>query len=635
MRQRLWAAAAVLVVATGIVVGWSASLMAAPYPGLIQGRADSRGYFTNIYDCGGHDVWPHPAGVDAMPVYPNANAFIADVENKYYFGNPQQHIGAAFIIQTMRGGVDHTDVTGPQLTDWENRVRYAESQGWIQWNAPFTYTVNTRYQGPPTNSIDTTCGGGGANPIDDAYFGEPGPTTDPSIVFSQGGTFMYALRRACANPLGNLPGIPGLPPAYDLRADVQPGSDIPASKIIEAGGTYHLTPVAINSAAVKANGFTVDINNLNSNAGHALNVGASSTAPATGAGYFVGACYSGSSACWPFSYGNGLAANTTNAQTNGLTFKVDPNTPENFNLCFSATVWFSTPTPFTSYTSPNLCFTVLKPHYPGVIGLSGDVHAGGALCGQSPPASNSALQLNPSSNSYSEYVVSANGTVSGYGSNNVPGGAAATIGNYSSICRPDLVATAKAFFQSSVSGTDYASLGGGTYDVGGALFNSMPGAATGIYIHNGGGNVVLHGTFTRKITIVMLTGDLIIDSNLRLGSTSKTATNVPSLGIIAANDININGAATQVDAYLFANGTINTCVEGNTPACLNTLNVNGFLMSKNLLFRRLGPKVAATTATVGERINLTGQLYLNPPKFFDNAANVNLLQNQGEKPPLN
>jgi len=236
---------------------------------------------------------------------------------------------------------------------------------------------------------------------------------------------------------------------------------------------------------------------------------------------------------------------------------------------------------------------------------------------------------------HSEYVVSANGTVSGYGSNNVPGGAAATIGNYSSICRPDLVATAKAFFQSSVSSTDYASLGGGTYDVGGALFNSMPGAATGIYIHNGGGNVVLHGTFTRKITIVMLTGDLIIDSNLRLGSTSKTATNVPSLGIIAANDININGAATQVDAYLFANGTINTCVEGNTPACLNTLNVNGFLMSKNLLFRRLGPKVAATTATVGERINLTGQLYLNPPKFFDNAANVNLLQNQGEKPPLN
>jgi hypothetical protein len=62
--------------------------------------------------------------------------------------------------------------------------------------------------------------------------------------------------------------------------------------------------------------------------------------------------------------------------------------------------------------------------------------------------------------------------------------------------------------------------------------------------------------------------------------------------------------------------------------------VNGFLMANGISFRRFGP-FTGPTATVGEQINLTGQIYLNPPKFFDNTASLNLLQGQGERPPLN
>ncbi|MDB5179071.1 MAG: hypothetical protein JWN01_1014 [Patescibacteria group bacterium] len=290
----------------------------------------------------------------------------------------------------------------------------------------------------------------------------------------------------------------------------------------------------------------------------------------------------------------------------------------------------------------SISFNVASPHYPAIIGQSGDVHAGGGLCGPALINNSNTIHGHSQSTSVGEYVVSASGSVSGFGSNNKPGGSAATLGNsgnlgnYYAICRPDLVSLATMYLN---NGSPYTSLNS---------ISTFPNIdvtnlAAGAYFVTGGyppgpldSQVVkLHGQFHNKITIVVLAGRVEVDGPLTLGTTSTIGANVPSMGIIAANDLLIDGAATQVDAYLFSNGTINTCKEGQAAACQNMLLVNGFLMARDISFRRLGPLVSVSQATVGERINLTGQLYLNPPILFDSAATINLLQTQGERPPLN
>jgi hypothetical protein len=118
------------------------------------------------------------------------------------------------------------------------------------------------------------------------------------------------------------------------------------------------------------------------------------------------------------------------------------------------------------------------------------------------------------------------------------------------------------------------------------------------------------------------------------------AHNVPSLGVITPGDIVIPQAITNVDAYLFANKNIDTCIEGTSlvaatrKLCATApLAVHGFLMAHDILFHRLGP---ANTKGIqpAEIVTLSPQIYLNPPKFFDFTIDGNFANGQGEKQPL-
>ncbi len=266
-----------------------------------------------------------------------------------------------------------------------------------------------------------------------------------------------------------------------------------------------------------------------------------------------------------------------------------------------------------------------NPTYPGLTGTNGDIHAGGGLCGNAAVGTGN-VTTNPQSNSLGSYVISASGAINGIGSNNAAGSTAATLGKtggYYTVCRQDLVAAAQAYIN-----------GGGVYAPLGDVSVNLGTLAPGIYLHNSGGTLTLTGTFSNQITIVSLAGKVAISGNVILNAPSTTASNAPSLGIISRGDIDINAGATRVDGYLFSNSDINTCTQANS-ACLNTLTVNGFLMGNGINFQRMGPKISNSTATTGEQINLTGQIYLNPPKLFGDLANINLLEAQGEKPPLN
>jgi hypothetical protein len=303
-----------------------------------------------------------------------------------------------------------------------------------------------------------------------------------------------------------------------------------------------------------------------------------------------------------------------------FTATVAANAPNNSWFCINNTVDPSN-VDGDPKTSPDSCWQIKRPGYPGVIGTASDIHAGGGLCsaaGTTPGA----IQLSLESKSYGEYVVSSNRAVNNLGSNATPGNTAAGIQNYNSICRPDLLANARAAINAGSVG--YTAVSG--------TFN-LTGKPAGVYVHNGG-TLNVSGTATNQITIVSLAGTVNISGKIILAAPSLDGRQAPSVGIMAAGNIDIAPAATQVDAYLFADGTITTCTGNVQSACANTLIVNGFLMSKAIAFRRLGP-AAGFDATIGEQVNMTGMLYLNPPKFFDDAADVNLLQNQGERPPLN
>jgi hypothetical protein len=188
--------------AVSFAVGYGALAEAAfPY----FNRQEFRGYFLNNFDSAGNNVWPTtsttagcPAsGGNAMPSSVDTAAeLISFVECKLNSTNgtasirQQERTGAAFIIQTMIGTATNRPPTAAQIAEWEARVNYSASQGWITWSLAFNYGVNSLYQGYPS-------------PDDDAFYND-GAASGNSIVFrGPGGFILYGIRRQCANPVGS------------------------------------------------------------------------------------------------------------------------------------------------------------------------------------------------------------------------------------------------------------------------------------------------------------------------------------------------------------------------------------------------------------------------------------------------
>jgi hypothetical protein len=270
--------------------------------------------------------------------------------------------------------------------------------------------------------------------------------------------------------------------------------------------------------------------------------------------------------------------------------------------------------------------TVFPPSQPVVVGQNSDVQAGGGLCDTAQ--TNGTIQGNLSGASMDQYVVSAStpGGISNFGSNNsISGSSNDTLkaSGYEQVCREDLLTAAQAY---------YAALGSGIHIVAGSNFNVT--GASGLYYYTGGSTLTVSGTITNKVTLVDLNGAGAVEINGRiaLGAGTYLAADTPSLGIISAGDIDIDSSVNLVDAYLFANDNIHTCIQADS-TCDNPLTVDGFLMAHDIAFERLGPP-NSTGNPVSETITMTPQLYLNPPQFFDTSVDPTLLQGSGEQQPL-
>lgn len=185
------------------LVGYGATSLAYPAGG-VNGRGEHRGYFTNVHDTDGTYVLPMDYEGDTRAIPNDVNSpgefinFIKytklDLDNNGS-GNTQEKTGAAFIIHTMLGtpiGQRNRPPTSAQIAEWERRVNYSASRGWIDWSGHYEYSINSFYQGPR----------GGGSPNDDAMYDEPGETSVGILFKNASGRVVYAIRRQCANPVG-------------------------------------------------------------------------------------------------------------------------------------------------------------------------------------------------------------------------------------------------------------------------------------------------------------------------------------------------------------------------------------------------------------------------------------------------
>ncbi len=175
-------------------VGYGVSSKA--WPG-VPDREARYGYFQNRYDPSGEDVLLGGIHSD------NATQFINDVLGHLNGPCCRQRTGAEFIIHTMIGSpanARHRPPTQAQIDDWMRRVRFAEVTGRVNWNIVINYSVNSYFQ----------------NDWNDAGYFYNNGASDSIVFYNPDGSIAYALRRICANPLGD---TNGLPPAPDFRFD--------------------------------------------------------------------------------------------------------------------------------------------------------------------------------------------------------------------------------------------------------------------------------------------------------------------------------------------------------------------------------------------------------------------------------
>jgi hypothetical protein len=195
------------------LVGYGISAKAYPGGG-IYGRGEYNGYFTNSHDTSGWEVLNQycnnnygsfsynngTSNCNAIPLSVNSAAsFIAFIEDRLAngapggtYGDTRARTGAAFIVQTMIGSSRNRPPTAAEMNTWRDLVNQYGA-GHVNWNtSAYTFNINTYFQGTDNSP----------SPNDDAFYDHF--SRGAAIIFyNDSGVPVYALRRECANPVGN------------------------------------------------------------------------------------------------------------------------------------------------------------------------------------------------------------------------------------------------------------------------------------------------------------------------------------------------------------------------------------------------------------------------------------------------
>lgn len=224
------------------------TVFAQQLPGI--GRDYYHGYFTNDDNID----WNFAGAVFEWPAYQDVNDVNAFVEKtrKYLYnmhpvesGRPldNQAGAAAYVIDTMLGkkgpefgGSWSTGVQYAKnnFAEWESRVRYYDSKGWVNYNDIATIC-------PPYDHYNQNYR------ISDVFgyrVGSGDCMTDPVITFNAPDGSYYRLLKHCGNPNGALnPLVPPPPPPPPPRATAECGA-MPLPGVLPLNSGYTLRPTA-------------------------------------------------------------------------------------------------------------------------------------------------------------------------------------------------------------------------------------------------------------------------------------------------------------------------------------------------------------------------------------------------------
>jgi hypothetical protein len=622
-------------VGTAFIVGYGSMAAMAAY-----GRANNRGYFHNEFDNRGDtvwraSVWPNSQptagcsgdGSFAIPLNVNTKSeFIAFVKCKLNSTADNSHVrkqdrvGAAFIIQTMRG-LDGADAgcerancrpSNSEIADWEARINNPNVT--FRANTMRSYTINTYYQGnPPTDN---------SSPNDNAFYADSG--TQTALVFSGGSSgYTYVIRHFCANPVGT----GSLPPAPQYA--LSPHVDSVSPTEVEPDSTMSVQTGVDNDGTTQSNPTQWEITKMIVQPGQtAPNEGGSVTHSNTAP------CESGGGAASGNFFENGATtcenvARDTDRFSVGAPSSVQPSVsgvevgdlPVGTRICFALSVQPRSSGSSQWAHSVPVCTVVGKK--PKVQIWGGDIAVRGKV------ETSTTVKNGQTFGSWVEYGVFATGTVnrfaSGAGLNgqsnntqaawsrftfaNVNTNGSPAFGNFTSETNFRPLSNAAAFFESQ---PDQTAIAGNSIDLGGQTFTT----GSPVQVRTAGNLEITGGGINRgRSVVIVASGTVTISGNITYTDDTLASVNdIPQVVIIADN-IDIRDNVSRIDAWLVARNTIDTCSnitdELTSEKCNTALEINGPVVTNQLALKRTaGSGAGDESDDPAERFNLRPDAFL-------------------------
>lgn len=453
-----------------------------------------------------------------------------------------------------------------------------------------------------------------------------------SWVFRVNGAKVYALEVICANPLGDLPGLPPDPQQFSLT----PSASINKS-VVELDDSAQVTHQVTNSGADPSDATLWRLTRMQYSPATSLssNDKAGRDSASDPCGSFTSG---GRSNCSMVQESTDAVFNAGATRTFNpvYTYNVPDSLPVGTKVCFTSSV--SRPTQDSSPVwrhSSLQCIIVGKK--PKIQVWGGDVRTGSKI-----ETSTSSITANSTTyGSWGEYgalsVGSNNGFASGSGLNNGntnPSQSSwdnltfANTGNPPTVCDfgcYDFTLSSAGLISQFTSNPSYPVLSG-SVDL-----NSL---ATGSYQ---AADLVIAGSAISagKSIVIVATGTVTIEGNIAYQDSNYTSIrDIPQV-VIRAPVINIRGSVTQIDSWLLAvrsNGTgrINTCsdvsrsAQLSTSICSSRLTVNGPVIADSVYLRRTAGSESQSSqrGDPAEVFNLRADAYLWAKSYGSGTSRI-------------
>lgn len=598
---------------------------AACYPGTVLGRSCYRGYFTNVVDHGGTFVLPVIRNNQAIPAATinNATAFYNLVRAAYNSSNPQKHSGASFIYNTLKKnnapGTGRT-ISNAEWIAWRDSLVGLDQAGQIDWHANVSVSINSYWQGTDSGFAND------GKHDDDAYY-ENFKNETGITIHDYDGNVIYQILRRCANPVG-YPG--GLPPPRNY--ELTPHVDTISPTQVEADSKMNVVTGVDNVGDVNSPATKWEITQINVNPGkqapHENNAGANANAPCQGGGGSASGNYfkDGNSTCKNVKKGSGvfnLGAPSPNLKPTATNIDIG-DLAVGTRVCFALSVQPHSNTDGRWMHSKPVCTTVGKK--PKVQIWGGDLAVRGKIETSTSVKDVGGTKVFGSWVEYGAFSVGANtrfassAGLNGQTNNaqsawskltfaNVDDTGAPSYGNYATPAafRP---APGIANYFTSLPGKQ--AVGAGSVDL-----SSLTFATGNTPVVRTAGNLTITKSDipAGRSVVILATGTVTITDNISYTDAAlNSVLDIPQV-VIIANNINIHGNVKQVDAWLVASGTVNTCNDfaGNLTSnkCNQPLAVNGPVVTGKLVLNRTaGSGTGAQSGDPAERFNLRPDAFL-------------------------